>query len=98
MSVDNEGKTGLQWAGLPYAPEPTTKETRIEWELIKSKCEDAANLFDSLAERAGKPRPPSVEYALFLIALDWYNNMTLCGGLERFEDALAKQTGDHDGR
>lgn len=87
-------KSRLQWAGEAYAPDPPNKAMAVEWELTKSKCEDAANLFDSLAVKAGTPRPRSVEEALVLIANDWYNNMTLYGGMERFEAALAKRGDD----
>ena len=44
----------------------------------------------ALREVPGTPRPQSVEHALYMIVVDWLNNMTMCGGLKRFESALAK--------
>ena len=87
MTDDKHDKPGLQWRGEESAPPP---RVQADWEILKAQCELAADLYDDCAEKAGSPRPLSVEHALYMIAFDWYNNMTMCGGLQRFESALAK--------
>ena len=87
MTDDKHDKPGLQWGGEESAPPPANEG---DWGGIKAHCEAAAELYDSCAAKAGHPRPRSVEHALYMIAVDWLNNMTMYGGLKRFESALAK--------
>ena len=81
----------MEWKGEADAPPPANEG---DWAAIKAHCTAAAELYDSCAAKAGTPRPRSVEHALYMIAVDWLNNMTMYGGLERFESALAKARPD----
>lgn len=82
---DKRDPAPLTWKGEAGAPPPAIP---TEWEIMKAQCELAADLFNRCAKKAGLPQPQSVEHALYMIARDWHNNMTMYGGLERFETAL----------